>query len=78
VTRKNPNVIDFIEAFALMGGIKISAAQSAIFKSLYGVPLDPIELDIFKRGTGRALYAPTEHSELTLIAGRQSGKTKPV
>jgi hypothetical protein len=78
VTRKNPNIIDFIEAFALMGEIKISPAQSAVLKSLYGVPLDPMELDIFKRGTGRELYIPTEHAELSLLAGRQSGKTSVV
>jgi hypothetical protein len=75
---KNPTIIDFIKVFDLMGKIKISPAQCAILKSFYGLLLDDIELDIFKRGTGRELYIPTEHSELTLIAGRQSGKTSVV
>jgi hypothetical protein len=72
------NIIAFIEGFGLMGKIKISAAQCAILKSFYGLPLNDIELDIFKRGTARDLYIPTEQSELTLIAGRQSGKTSVV
>lgn len=75
---KKLNIIEFIAAFGLMGEFKISPAQSAILKSIYGLPMDPIELDIFKRATGREVYLPAEHGELSLVAGRQSGKTSVI
>ncbi len=71
------NIMEFMELLNFQG-ITISPAQRAILKSFYGLPLEPIELDIFLRGTGRRVYIPRAHDELSLLAGRQSGKTSVV
>ena len=35
-------------------------------------------MQIYRRATGRETYVPREHNEVTLIAGRQSGKTSHI
>ena len=47
-------------------------------KTTYGLPLDSQELEIYCRATGRETYVPQEQSELTVIAGRQGGKTSRI
>ncbi|MGB9434024.1 MAG: terminase large subunit [Candidatus Acidiferrum sp.] len=46
-----------------------------LFESTYGLPLRLDELQIYQRGTGRPVYDATEQREITIIAGRRSGKT---
>jgi hypothetical protein len=45
-----------------------------LLKSLYGLPLDPEESEIFVARTGK-VYDQQEKQEVTWIAGRRSGKT---
>lgn len=75
LANKTLNILEFISELSLLGDITLSLAQRAILKSVYGLPLDPDELEIFKRATGRDLYLPREQSELSLLAGRQGGKS---
>jgi hypothetical protein len=74
----NLNIIDFIYRLDLLEGRRLSKAQETILKATYGLPLDQVELEIYRRATGRETYVPLEHDELTLIAGRQSGKTSHI
>ena len=75
---KQLNVIDFIKELNLLEGSELSPAQETILKATYGLELNPAELDIFRRGTGREIYEPREHTEATVIAGRQGGKTSRI
>jgi hypothetical protein len=74
---KNLNIIQFIEILNIPA-VAISVAQKAVLKSFYGLPLSPDELEIFKYGTGRNVYVPREQDELSVLAGRQSGKTSVI
>src|SRR5687767_11424159 len=49
-----------------------------VLKSVYGLPLDPIEEVVFCRFTGRSRYAPPKngYQEVVVRVGRQSGKSK--
>jgi hypothetical protein len=78
VPSKELNIIEFITALDLLGGSHLSTAQSAILKTIYRVDLDQAELDIYRRGTGREIYEPREHTEATVIVGRQGGKTSRI
>jgi hypothetical protein len=72
------NIIDFIYRLNLLRGECLSKAQEVILKATYGLPLVEEEIEIYCRATGRDTYVPSECSEMTLIAGRQSGKTSIV
>jgi hypothetical protein len=71
----NLNIMDFVYELDLLKGRRLSKAQETILKATYGLALDEVELEIYHRATGRETYVPREHDELSLIAGRQSGKT---
>src|SRR5262245_1767591 len=68
-----PTIIQFVEDKQMLG-LSISPAQRACLKSIYGMPLDAAELELFKQCTGRKLYTPREYGECTIIAGARSGK----
>jgi hypothetical protein len=72
------SIIDFVNELKLLKAGGLSVAQQAVLKATYGEALDPAEMEIYCRATGRETYAPREHSELTVIAGRQSGKTSRI
>jgi hypothetical protein len=68
-----PSVVEFVEDRELLG-LAISPAQRTLLKSIYGLPLDDEELDLFRACTGRATYPAQPFSEVTVIAGARSGK----
>ena len=73
------NILQFIENQDLINDESLSTAQKAVLKSIYGLPLEPDELAVYFRGTGRKSYeAGVEQLEVTLIAGRRSGKTQRI
>ena len=69
------NIDEFIRHPDVLNDQSHSDAQLACLKSIYGLPLTPEEMEIYLRGTGRETYDEREHTEATIIAGRQSGKT---
>jgi hypothetical protein len=69
------NIIEFICHPEVLNDQSHSEAQLACLKSIYGLPLNEREMEIYRRGTGRETYDPKEHEEVTIIAGRRSGKT---
>jgi hypothetical protein len=72
------NIIEFVEHPKLLNDKSLSDWQRVILKSTYGIALDETELAIYRRGTGRDEYDPTEQEEVTIIAGRRSGKTSKI
>jgi hypothetical protein len=72
------DIISFIEHPKLLNDRDLSEWQKTILKSLYCLPLSEREYEIFREGTGRESYFEKEQSELSLIAGRRSGKTTKV
>lgn len=68
------NIIQFIQRPDLLNDLSHSKTQLTVLKSLYGLPLDPEESEIFFAGTGK-VYDQQEKQEVTWIAGRRSGKT---
>ena len=72
------DIIEFVHQLNLLKTGSLSVAQRAILKTTYGLRLDSQELEIYCRATGRETYVPQEQSELTVIAGRQSGKTSRI
>lgn len=72
---QNLNIIDFIRHPLILNDQTMSPSQIAFLKSTYGLPLDDVELEIYRRGTGRETYVPREQREETLLGGRRGGKT---
>src|ERR1700730_3873861 len=70
------NIIEFITHPELLNDQSLSVAQQAFFKATYGLPLTTEEEEIYQRATGRSEIVRAEQNEVTLIAGRQGGKTK--
>ena len=72
------DIIEFVHQLNLLKTGSLSVAQRAILKTTYGLALESQEPEIYCRATGRETYVPQEQSELTAIAGRQSGKTSHI
>ncbi len=72
------NIIEFVEHPDLINDPSLSFAQKTCLKSIYGLPLEPDELELYKRATGRQTYDAREQREATLIAGRRGGKTTKI
>ncbi len=72
------DIIAFIEHADLLNDQSSSISQKTCLKAIYGLPLDPQELEIYKRATGRQTYDAAEQQEVTIIAGRRSGKTTKI
>jgi len=68
------NIIEFIRHPDILNDQCHSEFQVTCLKSMYGLALNPIEMDIFEACTGRA-YDQKEQREVTIIAGRRSGKS---
>ena len=75
---KKLNIIEFISELNLLEGSELSPAHRAILNTTYGLELNQAELEIYQRATGRQTYEPKEHTEVTVIAGRQGGKTSRI
>ena len=72
------DIIEFVYQLNLLKTGSLSVAQRAILKTTYGLPLDGRRTRDLCRATGRETYVPQEQSELTVIAGRQGGKTSRI
>lgn len=70
-------IIRFVEE--VIGDRSLSPAQKVILKSVYGDPLEgPEEAELFKRLTKLERYRAVERDELTIVAGRGSGKSNQI
>lgn len=69
------DILEFIEHPAVLNDRSLSEPQRTILKSVYGEPLNEREHEIHRIGTGREQYDQREQTEVTVIAGRRSGKT---
>jgi hypothetical protein len=76
--RKELNIIDFISELNLLQGAELSPAQATILKATYGLELNQAEFEIYCRATGRKTYQSREQLEVTVIVGRQGGKTSRI
>lgn len=72
------DIIQFIEHPDLLNDKSLSDMQRMILKSIYGLDLTPNELELYYACTGRTTYEPREQIEVTIIAGRRSGKTTKI
>jgi hypothetical protein len=78
------NIVDALRAPLLFGGhpafrdLATWSAWVVFLRACYGLPLEPGELEIFKRHTGRPTYDPPAGGwrEVVAIVGRQSGKSR--
>ena len=66
-------VIEFIEQ--VIGDKSLSPAQKVILKAIYGEELSAEELPIFQEMTKLERYRAREWEEITVVAGRGSGKS---
>jgi hypothetical protein len=71
-------ILEFIRHPKLLNDQSNSLAQDAILRSTYGFELSDAELELYRRGTGREHYVPREQREITVLAGRRSGKTAKI
>ena len=56
-------------------GLVISVAQRVLLKAIYGLPLEgDEERDVYARCTGQREYVARNYGEVTVVAGRRSGK----
>jgi hypothetical protein len=55
--------------------VRTWAAWFAFLKSMFGLPLDDVELATFQKHTGRSAPAPTGYLDATLVIGRRGGKS---
>ena len=74
IIKRGLTIIDFIQHPQILNDQTLSPSQTAFLKSIYGLPLDDVELEIYRRGTGRETYVPREQREETLLGGRRGGK----
>src|SRR5437867_2991246 len=69
-----PSIIEFVTDPQLLG-LHISPAQHCLLKSIYGLPLESEELDIWRECTGRGTYQTGQpFPEATIVAGARAGK----
>jgi hypothetical protein len=69
------DIIEFIRHPDILNDQCHSEYQVACLKSIYGIALNPAELDIYQACTGHAYEEGKEQREVTIIAGRRGGKT---
>ena len=63
-----PNIVEFCTDPQLLG-LSLSPAQTVLLKSIYGLPLNKEELELFRLCTGREKYPGHAFGEVTVIAG---------
>jgi hypothetical protein len=77
----NVDIITAIRDQRLINDREISPAQEALLRSIYGLPFaDDAQLAIFRAATGRAEfeYTPQIFRDVSVLAGRRSGKTTKI
>jgi hypothetical protein len=78
MTRLELKIIEFIQHPDFLNDQDLSETQISILKSYYGLSLNDRELEIYRAATGRQNYPGIEQDEVTIIAGRRSGKTRKI
>jgi hypothetical protein len=71
-------ITEFVEDPGLVNDRSLSPAQRMGLKAVYGLPLTPLELDLYRQTTGLLDYVPREQGEVTFILGRRSGKSDKI
>lgn len=69
------DIITFIEDKRFIGETSLSDYQKVLLKSMYGLALDRQEKRIFRECTRLKKYKPKVYREVTILAGRRSGKS---
>lgn len=70
------NIIEFIESPDFINDQDLSIAQRMVLKSIYGLPLNYEELEVFRKTTGLTEYPEgQEWEEVSFILGRRAGKS---
>jgi len=59
-------------------GDEVSPAQETLLRTVYGLPLEDLQLEIYRRATDRQVYEPREYREIDAICGRRSGKSSRI
>jgi hypothetical protein len=78
MSKKELNIIEFVSELNLLQGAELSPTQGTILKATYGLELNQAEFEIYCRATGRKTYQAREQLEVTVIVGRQGGKTSRI
>jgi len=68
-----PTIIDFTTDSQLLG-LSLSPAQETLQRAIYGLPLDPPQLALWRECTGRETCPGVAFPEVTVIAGARAGK----
>jgi hypothetical protein len=68
-----PTIIDFTTEPQLLG-LSLSPAQETLQRAIYGLPLDPPQLALWRECTGRETCPGVAFPEVTVIAGARAGK----
>jgi hypothetical protein len=79
-------IVDRLRDPQLYGGLPAFRSLASwgawltVLKAIFGLSLDPSELELFSRHTGRSVYAPPSGGwpTVAIITGRQSGKSRVV
>ena len=75
------NIVDAIRSKKVFGGLKpfkhpeTWANWMICLKAIFALPMDPAELEVFKKFTGREVAPAEPVSEAFLIIGRRGGKS---
>ena len=72
------SIVDALQDARLIGDQVISTAQAALLKAVYGLALSAAELGIFQRATGCSEYVRRMYRDISVLAGRRSGKTSKI
>ena len=68
-----PTIIEFVTDPQLLN-LTLSEAQETLLRVIYGLPLSPVQLDLFRSCTGRQHAPSGGFGEVTVIAGARAGK----
>lgn len=81
MTDADPTILDALDhpqVFAphFKGGPTSWAAWRAFLAALFGLPLDEVQLALYRHHTGRETPPTTQFTEAALICGRRAGKSR--
>jgi hypothetical protein len=68
-----PDIIEFVTDPQLLN-LTLSEAQATLLRAIYGLPLSPDQLDLFRACTGRQHAPAGGFGEVTVVAGARAGK----
>lgn len=72
---RDPRLLGALPAF---GDLSSWRVWLVVLAAIYGLPLAPADVDVFRELTGRSMYAPPAggYREVVLSTGRQAGKSR--